>query len=53
MRPLTCEHLKNGITIFVEFGRVAGRPYVFEDTDPERLKRITLLHIQLTESSRR
>lgn len=53
MRPLTSEHLKNGTTIFVEFGRVNGRPFVFEDTDPERLKRITSLHIELNEPSRR
>lgn len=50
---MTREHLKNGTTIFVQFGRVGGRPFVFEDTDPERLKRITLLHIELTDKSRR
>ena len=47
------EALSDGTTISTVDGYCGDRPYVFEDTDPERLKRITLLHIQLTDKSRR
>lgn len=38
------ELLPDGTILFITFGRVGDRPYVFEDTDPARLLRITALH---------
>lgn len=42
------ELLPDGTTIFITSGTVNGRPFIFEDTDPERLERITRYHVELT-----
>ena len=38
----------DGTIIYITFGRVGDRPYVFEDVDPDRLERITRYHVELT-----
>ena len=38
------EALPDGTTIYTVDGYCGDRPYVFEDTDPERLLRIEELH---------
>lgn len=42
------EVLPDGTTIYTVEGHCGDRPYVFEDTDPERLLRIEELHVTLT-----
>jgi len=42
------EALPDGTTIYTVDGYCGDRPYVFEDTDPERLLRIEELHIILS-----
>lgn len=41
------ELLPDGTIIYITSGSVNGRPFIFEDTDPQRLERITRYHVEL------